>query len=142
MNKKEITKHYDKDGFSVIWKPAKCIHSEICVKMLPEVYRPDEKPWIRPEAATIDDLKDQIGKCPSGALTYREKDNDQDRDSTAEAVEINVLAGGPLLVSGSVKIRVADQITQTDGGNVSLCRCGASDKKPYCDGSHKKLDFD
>ena len=142
MNKKEITKHYDKDGFSVIWKPAKCIHSEICVKMLPEVYRPDEKPWIRPDAATIDDLKDQIGKCPSGALTYREKDNDQDRDSTAEAVEINVLSGGPLLVSGNVKIRVADQITQTDGGNVALCRCGASDKKPYCDGSHKKLDFD
>ncbi len=68
MESKEIVKYYEKDGFRVNWKPAKCIHSEICVKTLPQVYLPDKKPWIRPEAASVQELKDQINRCPSGAL--------------------------------------------------------------------------
>lgn len=45
--------------------------SGICVKMLPNVYHPKERPWVQIENATTEELIAQISKCPSGALSYR-----------------------------------------------------------------------
>lgn len=61
-------------AIKVIWKPALCIHSTNCVKRLPQVYHPQDKPWITPENATKEQLIEQIDTCPSGALSYRIKD--------------------------------------------------------------------
>jgi len=68
----ENIKEYPKEGLTVIWKPKKCIHAAICVKTLPEVYDPKAKPWIKPENASAEALKNQINNCPSGALSFRE----------------------------------------------------------------------
>lgn len=68
---KEIVKEYSNGELTVVWKPAKCIHAAECVKALPEVYNPKEKPWIKAENASTQALKEQIAKCPSGALSYR-----------------------------------------------------------------------
>ncbi len=68
----DIIKEYQKDDLTVIWQPKKCVHSGICVKTLPKVYDPKEKPWIKPENASVKELKRQIESCPSGALSYRE----------------------------------------------------------------------
>ena len=65
-------KEYKNGTLTVVWKPEKCAHSGICVKMLPEVYKPKEKPWIQAENASIEELKKQISQCPSGALSFRE----------------------------------------------------------------------
>jgi len=62
---------YTNGEVTVIWKPERCQHARICVKMLPEVYHPKERPWVKPENATTEQLIAQISKCPSGALTYR-----------------------------------------------------------------------
>ncbi|MDR2949959.1 MAG: (4Fe-4S)-binding protein [Dysgonomonas sp.] len=62
---------YTNGELTVIWKPEKCQHAGICVKMLPEVYHPKDRPWVKPENATTEQLIAQISKCPSGALTYR-----------------------------------------------------------------------
>lgn len=62
---------YTRDGLTIIWKPDLCIHSGICVRTLPEVYRPKERPWIKMENAAAGELIDQIDRCPSGALSYR-----------------------------------------------------------------------
>lgn len=69
-------KEYLTDEIAVIWKPELCEHSGICVQMLPQVYNPKDRPWIKPENATTEELINQIDKCPSKALTYRllEKD--------------------------------------------------------------------
>lgn len=64
-------KEYPNGEISVIWKPELCEHAGICVKMLPKVYNPKEKPWIKVENASTEALKNQISKCPSGALSYR-----------------------------------------------------------------------
>lgn len=64
-------KEYSNGEISVIWKPELCQHAGICVKMLPEVYNPKEKPWIKAKNASTEQLKQQISKCPSGALSYR-----------------------------------------------------------------------
>jgi uncharacterized Fe-S cluster protein YjdI len=71
MEEKKI--HYSNNEISVVWQPHLCQHAGICVKMLPNVYKPNEKPWITVGNATTDELIDQVGKCPSGALSYVRK---------------------------------------------------------------------
>jgi len=70
MAEREILKKYSNGEISVLWRPQKCQHAGECVKALPQVYRPKEKPWIAAENATTEELIQQIGKCPSGALQY------------------------------------------------------------------------
>lgn len=65
------TKLYKENkDITVTWTPSKCKHAGICVKMLPKVYFPKEKPWLRPEHADKAALIQQIESCPSGALGY------------------------------------------------------------------------
>lgn len=66
------TKEYSNGEITILWKPEKCIHSGICAKTLPKVYNPKERPWITPENATSKELIEQVGKCPSGALSIKE----------------------------------------------------------------------
>jgi len=50
-------------------------------------------------------------------------------------------ANGPLLVEGPVRLTDADgRVTEVD--RLFLCRCGQSDRKPLCDGSHKEIGFE
>jgi uncharacterized protein len=66
-----ITKEYSNSELTIVWKPEKCIHSGICVKTLPKVYNPQERPWIKPENASPEELINQVAKCPSGALSIK-----------------------------------------------------------------------
>lgn len=83
----DIRKEYKKEDLTVIWKPKRCTHSGVCVKTLPEVYKPAEKPWITLENATVDQIKAQVSKCPSGALTYYLLE-DIENDSVANDIPI------------------------------------------------------
>jgi uncharacterized Fe-S cluster protein YjdI len=62
------TKEYTNGEITILWQADKCIHSGICVKTLPKVYHPKEKPWIKPYNASTNELISQVSKCPSGAL--------------------------------------------------------------------------
>ena len=62
---------YTNGDVTIIWKPEICQHSGICIKTLPKVYRPAEKPWIKAENATSEELIDQGAKCPSTALSIK-----------------------------------------------------------------------
>ena len=63
---------YSNGEVTILWKPDVCIHAGVCVKMLPQVYNPKARPWIKPENATSDQLRNQVSKCPSGALSIKE----------------------------------------------------------------------
>lgn len=65
--------NYSNDDITIIWNPDLCIHCGNCVKNLPKVYNPKERPWIKIENATTEELKKQIATCPSGALSFIEK---------------------------------------------------------------------
>ena len=67
----EIVREYTNGELTVIWKPGLCIHAGVCVRMLPQVYRPRLRPWVDPTRATTRQLIEQIERCPSGALSYR-----------------------------------------------------------------------
>jgi uncharacterized Fe-S cluster protein YjdI len=69
MEEKEI--HYSNQEVTVVWRPHLCIHSGVCVRTLPKVYNPKDKPWVKVHNATTQELIDQIKQCPSGALSYK-----------------------------------------------------------------------
>lgn len=70
----KIIKYPHPNGeITVIWKPELCTHAGVCVRTLPQVYKPRERPWCSPENAETLALIHQIEKCPSGALGYELK---------------------------------------------------------------------
>jgi uncharacterized Fe-S cluster protein YjdI len=135
-----ITKKYSNGEISVVWKPNLCIHSEICVKTLPEVYKPKEKPWINPENASTAALKKQIAKCPSGALSYV-VNGQEENESTSTSTRADVLEDGPLLIHGNLTVKGIDGEEVEKSSTTAFCRCGMSNNKPYCDGTHAKEGF-
>lgn len=64
-------KEYSNGEITIVWQPSICIHSGVCVKTLPNVYHPKEKPWITIENATTEALINQVALCPSGALSIK-----------------------------------------------------------------------
>lgn len=59
----------------------------------------------------------------------------------SEGNQIKVRVDGPLLCTGQIEIYDTDDILLLETDDVVLCRCGHSSNKPFCDGSHKAVDF-
>ena len=64
-------KKYSNGEVTVLWDASKCIHSANCVKNLPEVFKPKEKPWVQMENSTSENIISTVNKCPSGALSLK-----------------------------------------------------------------------
>lgn len=134
------TKEYSNGEVTIVWKPDTCIHSAICVKGLGEVFRPNEKPWIKIDAASTDALVNQVKACPSGALSYYMND-EGDQEAASLETKVEVLENGPLLVYGTLKVTHKDGSEETKNRTTAFCRCGSSQNKPYCDGAHVDQGF-
>lgn len=63
-------KKYANGEVTIVWQPKLCTHSANCVTGLPSVFNSKIKPWINPEGASTNEIKVQVEKCPSGALSY------------------------------------------------------------------------
>lgn len=61
---------YDTPAITVTFDPNICIHSGICVRGLSAVFDVRRRDWVRPYAATAEEVAAQIKRCPSGALQY------------------------------------------------------------------------
>ena len=139
---KTISKEYTNGEVTVVWKPDLCIHSGICFNGLPKVFKPKEKPWVDVMAAATDKIIQQVMACPSGALSYY-KNEDEGREIVSDESEVIVemMKDGPLMVYGNIRLKMHDGSAVTKHKVTALCRCGASSNKPYCDGTHKKINF-
>jgi len=60
---------------------------------------------------------------------------------TSPATQLTVTADGPYVISGALEIRAADGALVKQVNRAALCRCGHSENKPFCDGSHKRVGF-
>lgn len=141
MSDKPIVKEYSNEEVTVVWKPESCIHSTICWKKatgLPDVFQPGTKPWVKMEGGTTEEIIRQVDKCPSGALSYRLKNETHD---VVSSHVVETLPKGPLLVYGNITVKHAGSEEVKESKVTAFCRCGASLNKPYCDGSHVKIDF-
>ncbi|MEO7529872.1 MAG: (4Fe-4S)-binding protein [Sediminibacterium sp.] len=143
------TLKYTNAEVTVVWKPDTCIHSKICWTELREVFDPFKRPWITMEGSTTERIIEQVRKCPSGALSYL-MNNENAAAKTeqpsviseaAEIINIQITPNGPILVNTDCHIKHSSGEEEIKKGITALCRCGASANKPYCDGSHKKIDF-
>lgn len=121
-----------------------CSHAAECVNNLPSVFKLNARPWIDPDGATLEEIINTIRKCPSGALSYS-IDDIEHRDQNERTPMVTVAKDGPYLITGGIElIGDANNIQFGDGASrehYTLCRCGASNNKPFCDGMHKVINF-
>lgn len=137
-----LKKKYTKDNLTVVWQPDLCIHSKQCFKGLPHVFNPANKPWINMDAESVERIKTQVDKCPSGALSYVVDGGDEIPDnSTLESLVIDISENGPILIKGPVNIKYKGKEEIKESKTIALCRCGESAKKPFCDGTHRRKGF-
>lgn len=132
--------HYASDEIEVTYSVKRCIHAAECVRGLPRVFKPDERPWIQPAHANADEIATVIMRCPTGALHFERKDGGA-AEQPDDHNSIKVVADGPLYVRGDLTINRDGDVTVVNDTRVALCRCGASSIKPFCDNSHKKAQF-
>jgi CDGSH-type Zn-finger protein len=119
-----------------------CSHAAECVNNLPSVFKLNARPWISPDAVEIEEIINTIKKCPSGALSYS-LDGIEYRDQNERKPMITVSKDGPYHVTGSINL-IGDNIQWAEGSSKEhyvLCRCGASNNKPFCDGMHRLINF-
>jgi uncharacterized Fe-S cluster protein YjdI len=69
MGNEQVEKQYNNGELTVVWRPARCMHSRRCYTGLPSVFDPDKRPWVDLAGATSREIAAQVLRCPSGALT-------------------------------------------------------------------------
>ncbi len=116
-----------------------CAHAGYCTDNLSSVFRMGEEPWIDADAASVEEIIATINMCPSGALSY--KLQDAGVDSGSSEAEISIAPNGPYVVRGCPDLQDTDWGEGASRNQYTLCRCGASKNKPFCDGSHWEIEF-
>ena len=141
---KDITKTYSNGEITIVWKPSACIHSTLCWKGetgLRSVFNPAEKPWIKPGGGTTAEIIQRVNNCPSGALSfYYNQAENKPAETHAESI-VEAVPNGPLLVYGNITVKHNSGSQEHKNRITAFCRCGASSNKPYCDGTHTKVNF-
>jgi CDGSH-type Zn-finger protein/uncharacterized Fe-S cluster protein YjdI len=114
----------------------RCIHARHCVLGAPKVFLANVKgPWLHPDAATPEALTSVAHMCPSGAITYERTDGGPD-EPIPDVNVIRLRENGPYAMTADLRIE-GEQIRI----RATLCRCGASKSKPFCDGTHNAIQF-
>jgi CDGSH-type Zn-finger protein len=116
-----------------------CSHAAICTDKFKSVFKHGEEPWIVPDGDTKEKVMEFVRQCPSGALSYS-VDGDKMEDEKREP-GIEIFKDGPYNVVGGVGLKEGVEMKGQSKEKYSLCRCGASKNKPYCDGNHWDAKF-
>jgi CDGSH-type Zn-finger protein len=123
-----------------------CSHAKECVNNLPSVFRFNSRPWIDPNGASAEEMIQTIRKCPSGALSYS-IDGVEYRDPRDRKPMVTVSKDGPYVITGGIDLIIGENNNNSQFGEAAskehytLCRCGASANKPFCDGTHNVVNF-
>jgi|APMed6443717190_1056831.scaffolds.fasta_scaffold70547_2 uncharacterized Fe-S cluster protein YjdI len=145
---KETVKEYSNGEVTVFWRSELCIHSANCLIGLPEVFNTRKRPWINVHASDSKEIMKIIDTCPSRAITYLKSTKfvtSKPRKSVklkSKFARVQILKDGPALVTGNFIIRDSKKKKiKIENEVAAICRCGASKKKPFCDGSHLAVGF-
>ncbi len=123
---------------TIYFEASRCIHARNCVLADPEVYVPNvEGDWLRPDAASAEAVLRTGFNCPSGAIRVTRNASGQGSDAAPTVNTVRVRENGPLAIEAELSIGDIKLATP----RATLCRCGQSANKPYCDGSHKAAGF-
>jgi CDGSH-type Zn-finger protein len=130
-------KRYQGEGIVVDDDRSICEHAGFCGNKLTNVWKMVAG---TADTAVRSQVMAMIERCPSGALTYRLNPEGEDVEPDL-AQRISLVPDGPLFVSGGVSIETSTGERLEARNRVTLCRCGGSANKPFCDGTHKTNDF-
>jgi CDGSH-type Zn-finger protein/uncharacterized Fe-S cluster protein YjdI len=121
---------------TISFDASRCIHARRCVIAQPWVFKANvQGEWIDPDAASAEELIYVALNCPSGAIQVTRHDGGApERDPPVKTIAIR--ENGPLAVHARIELD-----GEAIGARATLCRCGASSNKPYCDGSHTGAAF-
>ena len=86
-------------------------------------------------------LQEQVANCPSGRLQYMLAGSSAPVEKPYPPT-IAAVPDGPLWVLGGVPVEAPDGFVYEVRNRQLLCRCGESNNKPFCDGTHEKIGFD
>lgn len=114
-----------------------CVHAGFCVSEKTDVWdlvKKTEDPASRTELIRM------IRSCPSGRLEYAQPPVDAPVEEELPR-EIGIVENGPLYARGRVVLEGADHRPYERRNRMTLCRCGASKNKPFCDGTHAEIGF-
>jgi len=153
---RSVSKKYTNGEITVFWKSSLCIHVGECFGTLPSVFKPGDSPWIDMNGAPTEDIIHTVNKCPTGALTYKyNKDIEEEEEKKLKAeneatstntikeednncTNIKITDNGPYIIEGKYKLFNKQGEILSENKKITLCSCGKSNKKPFCDGSHNK----
>ena len=114
----------------------RCIHARHCVLGAPRVFLANvQGPWLYPDEMDAEGLVHIARSCPSGAITYRRLDGGPD-EPVPDVNELRLRENGPYAVRADAELAGHGRLLRA-----TLCRCGASQNKPFCDGSHNAARF-
>ena len=116
-----------------------CAHAGRCTDGLGSVFKYKSEPWIDPASGAAESIIETVRSCPSGALSYT-LDGVEGGDQQREA-SITVTKDGPYAVVGGALLLEQSWAQGASKEHYTLCRCGASRNKPFCDGGHWSIGF-
>lgn len=123
------SRSYAGKAIEISFDMSRCIHARNCFLKLPQVFDPSRRPWVDPDAAPAEEIAAMIRTCPSGALTFKRLDGGLD-EAPPILNRVAVLENGPLAFAGDLEIG-GEEMTRA-----TICRCGLSGNKPFCDYAH------
>ena len=115
--------------------------------------------------ASTDRIIEVVNMCPTEALTWKWNDEDKNKGisvdqtnhvifrrpellelkETADSenpVSVKIMMDGPIVIKGDFTFQYSGIKKKMKDGIISLCRCGASNHLPFCDGTHRKIGFE
>ena len=155
---------YSNDEITVYWKPSACIHASYCYRELIEVFDPGRRPWVDMKGASTEKIIEIVNMCPTEALTWKWNEEAKNQSVTIDQsnhirfrrpellapdtnapeenpVTVKIMIDGPIVLKGDFNLAYSGINKDFREGLVSICRCGASDHQPFCDGQHRKIGF-
>ena len=136
---KDARRDYVGESITIHDNRGLCAHAGECTERLSSVWRMGVKPWIDPDGGGVEAVIETIRACPSGALSYT-LDGAEHRDCE-NSPAIRLSKNGPYRVTGGITLDGVDFGEGASREHFTLCRCGASKNKPFCDGSHYDAGF-
>ena len=139
---KGSVKAYTGNDITIYFNAKICAHVGRCLK-LEGVFSNLKKPWINPDGDSVENIISTIEKCPSGALSYQIQGEELVK-AFGQSEKIKIKKGGPLCVEGGLSlVDTLDSEKELESReHYTLCRCGKSKNKPFCDGMHHEVGFD
>ncbi|MBG0859357.1 MAG: (4Fe-4S)-binding protein [Bacteroidales bacterium] len=157
-------REYTNGEITVYWKPVACVHASYCYRELIEVFDPSSRPWVDMKGAPTARIIEVVNMCPTEALTWKWNDEEKNtaidinqtnhikfrrpellketgKNRGEEPVSVKVMIDGPIVIKGSFTLVSKGNTKDIKQGLISICRCGASDQLPFCDGRHRKVGY-